>query len=1092
MKNYFYTFFIVCFLTNPLFAQQTNNTEFKTKTLQVYQNLDKTRVPHGILLDFGMEFTNLQAFNGILTDSSYTNSQRLSDIYKTLLMCRVRQVNTGFITPEEYSTRWYLQRTTGVIILSGQYFKYNRFADSAYPSKLNYVNNQFSDKFVNGVWQNPYEEKSLFAIAPPVQSYKGLQFKVKLPANLFLSNYPATVQNIQIDFSDGLGFRVAAFNQLLNVNYSLPNTYIWKYKITLTNGQTLLSHSIMVIEKGLKTIDISATSTLNAMSQSNQLVVGSNAIANPPPAEFDGYYKRTINATLPYLGYTASATIYIRYAPGGTTIRKPLIVAEGFDEGIILNPDQEAGSRNINNFIFSINNSQSNDLPIQTNTFDIIYVDWNNGVTFLQRNAYVLEEVIKWVNAQKALAGSTAQNVVLGQSMGGLIARYALKDMEDRGENHDTRLYVSHDAPHLGSNIPVSVQISARHLRNQYINTPIPFTVAEVIVPLIFDFAQGYSSIINLFGGNTSVSTFVTPLQAFSLADVPAARQMNYNWVNSNYGIDNVIHDAWQADLSSKGYPSGYPLLSPPKPIRNIAIANGSECGVLQTENNNIMSYVKNAGKDTFLSNYIGILDAVYGSLISNPVVTITALFPGKSYWQLDFQSKYMTTLNQSKSIYNGIIKYQKKVFWFIPVTISITDVNVPQPSNKLPYDIYGGGQITTDVSQWPLSGIVSNTFGFIPTASSLDIGKSITPINDVDYRKSYVGGQPPIAPKNSPFQNFVTGFIGNAPNLSNSEHITFNFRNGNWLASELDTDFATNQITNCGFICAGSEIVGTSLLCSTANFTAPTSPATTFAWSVTQGANLVTLTNANTATCTLTRNGDLSGSVTLALRLSNALCGATVITKSIYVGIPSFPATDQITGPSDVTFGQTVSYTYTGAASGYTWQIIAPSTDNGGQSCGWQILSGQGTSTITAKAGCVEASAVIQISQSNACGTATKYMFTMNTNPNTGGGGGGDPDPCDPNLSVYPNPTSNNSNLNLNLIRPIPDPCNDPNARILSNATVINQVKIYNFFGVLVYSNNCNIASLNLNNLNLTPGNHILNVFTSDGKILREVLVVQ
>jgi hypothetical protein len=46
---------------NTAFAQQTINNEFKTKTLQVFQNLDKNRVPHGILLDFGMEFTNLDA-----------------------------------------------------------------------------------------------------------------------------------------------------------------------------------------------------------------------------------------------------------------------------------------------------------------------------------------------------------------------------------------------------------------------------------------------------------------------------------------------------------------------------------------------------------------------------------------------------------------------------------------------------------------------------------------------------------------------------------------------------------------------------------------------------------------------------------------------------------------------------------------------------------------------------------------------------------------------------------------------------------------------------------------------------------------------
>jgi hypothetical protein len=95
MKNYFYKIFFACILTSTFYAQQVNNIEFKTKTLQVFQNLDKNRIPHGILLDFGMEFTNLQAFNGKLTDSTYTSSQTITDIYKTLLMCRVRQVSTG-------------------------------------------------------------------------------------------------------------------------------------------------------------------------------------------------------------------------------------------------------------------------------------------------------------------------------------------------------------------------------------------------------------------------------------------------------------------------------------------------------------------------------------------------------------------------------------------------------------------------------------------------------------------------------------------------------------------------------------------------------------------------------------------------------------------------------------------------------------------------------------------------------------------------------------------------------------------------------------------------------------------------------------
>ena len=100
-----------------------------------------------------------------------------------------------------------------------------------------------------------------------------------------------------------------------------------------------------------------------------------------------------------------------------------------------------------------------------------------------------------------------------------------------------------------------------------------------------------------------------------------------------------------------------------------------------------------------------------------------------------------------------------------------------------------------------PLSNIVSNSFGFIPTASALDIGKGTTTITDTDYRQSFIGALPPALPKNSPFQNFVTHFDQFNPNNNNSVHISFNRRNGNWLRGEL---LGTNNIetTNCSFIC--------------------------------------------------------------------------------------------------------------------------------------------------------------------------------------------------------------------------------------------------------------------------------------------------
>lgn len=879
MKNYFYRIFLACILTSTFYAQQVNNTEFKTKTLQVFQNLDKNRIPHGILLDFGMEFTNLQAFNGTLTDSTYTSSQTITDIYKTLLMCRVRQVSTGFITPQEYATRWYTQREIGVMTLSGLFFKYNKFNDTAYPSKLNYSNNKFSDKFVGSVWQNPYDEKQLFAMTPAIPNFKGLDLKVKLPANLFLSNYPANIQNIQIDFSDGLGFRLVPYDQLINVSYTVANTYTWQYKITLTNGQTLLSYSKIVIEEGLDELTSSA--------QSATARVNANA-----KTSITGYEKVKITATTPYNGTYGSATLYIHYAYGGNTIQKPLIVAEGFDTGVILHPENEGGDNTINTFLNKVNFSNSIALYGELNSYDIIYVDWNVGVDFIKKNAYVLEEVIKYVNTKKGLAGSTTPNVVIGQSMGGLVARYALRDIElNRNFNHDTKLYISHDAPHLGANTPLSVQHSARHLRNLYISTPIPLIAGEIIMPMIFNFAEGFSETINAFGGNTTVDAPITPLRAFSLADVPAARQMQYTWVSNTGTIDNTIHDAWQQELSLLNYPQGYIG----KPIRNIAISNGSECGITQIDNGNIMSYVKDAGRDTFLSNYIGIMDGVYGTSVNRPDIVTTALFPGKSYWEIDFQSKYMTTLNQSKNIYHGSIKYKKKIFWFIPITITVTNKDVNQPSGVLPYDIYGGGIHKTLNDQLPLTNIVSNGFGFIPTASALDIGKGTTVINDPEYRKSYVGALPPIAPTNSPFQNFISNFDANNPNNNNSKHISFNRINGDWLSAELianENPGSSPVLANCTFMCSEnsvSQITGNNGVCGTSVFSVP-SGGDYYNWYISEGANLVNLAGNGTNSVTLSQvDTTSSGYVTLSLYYGASACGYATITKRILVGSPDF-----------------------------------------------------------------------------------------------------------------------------------------------------------------------------------------------------------
>lgn len=55
--------------------------------------------------------------------------------------------------------------------------------------------------------------------------------------------------------------------------------------------------------------------------------------------------------------------------------------------------------------------------------YDIVYIDWQNGTNSIQHNSAVLKNVIAWVNANKQ---GNESNVLLGQSMGGVVGRYTL------------------------------------------------------------------------------------------------------------------------------------------------------------------------------------------------------------------------------------------------------------------------------------------------------------------------------------------------------------------------------------------------------------------------------------------------------------------------------------------------------------------------------------------------------------------------------------------------------------------------------------------------------------------------------------------
>lgn len=84
------------FSSGFLHAQKNVNSAYATQINTVFANLDKTKIPHKILIDYGMEFAALSAYNGVLTDTTYINANVLGDIYKTLFMSKAKKTTQSF------------------------------------------------------------------------------------------------------------------------------------------------------------------------------------------------------------------------------------------------------------------------------------------------------------------------------------------------------------------------------------------------------------------------------------------------------------------------------------------------------------------------------------------------------------------------------------------------------------------------------------------------------------------------------------------------------------------------------------------------------------------------------------------------------------------------------------------------------------------------------------------------------------------------------------------------------------------------------------------------------------------------------------
>ncbi|WP_299361998.1 hypothetical protein [Winogradskyella sp.] len=191
-----------------------------------------------------------------------------------------------------------------------------------------------------------------------------------------------------------------------------------------------------------------------------------------------------------------------------------------------------------------------------------------------------------------------------------------------------------------------------------------------------------------------------------------------------------------------------------------------------------------------------------------------------------------------------------------------------------------------------------------------MDVGSGNTNLDDTDYFRQYTSADPPTGDRAIPFVNFTTS--SNQNNNLNAEHISFNRRNGDWLAEELDAD-ADIDLFNCTPFCVGTEIIGEDILCTTGVYSV-TDLATTVNWTVIDPDNLVSFTTNGNEIILNQLNPDNFGIVTINVIYGNQRCGFATVTKDIEVGIlPHHISNAALIGETSVCDGQFYTYSISG-----------------------------------------------------------------------------------------------------------------------------------------------------------------------------------
>jgi alpha/beta superfamily hydrolase len=853
----------------PLSVAPVSDTLRKKLNL-VFSPLDKSQVPTKYLEQYGNPLIPLDLFNNTLTDSSRTNALAFRFLYATLSSSRIygtssmptlATVNTRITNIEKT-----YPKAIPIAVLRWDYATLRPDAVSA--NLLRVQNDQLYD--VAGRTQSPYLTKTVFAAAPS-RSYSNsgtVSFVFHQDVTL-TSGTPLTLSNIYIDLGTGLGYQGIGFGTPITASYTTKGSKRIKVKFRYSTGLEMQSHFDLEV--------------LNPACPGCRYDLPIDDVPVPPAAD----------------GSHSGGTIQIRRADTHTQLVKPLIIVEGYDPFFAapaLAPDYR-----IEDFIRQITLQPTSynfrDALDNIGDYDLIFINYTNGTDDIRRNAALFREVIAWVNQNKV---GTEQNVVMGLSMGGLVARYGLAEMVKAGLNPQTKLLITHDSPHRGANTPLGTQALTRQ------------------------------AIINVSDSYYSTADLSPSLdQANRLLDAPASRQLLILRATDGDGgvVANTFMDGeYRTMITFNG--------GPQPNYRMIATSLGSQCG-----NGSLAPYAE--------------LVRSAGEYYISPIPWIR-----RNSLKMDIIVNALPPLGQSKRISYLRVYVNYRIAVVISINFNLLNKSYMSPANTLPWDGLAGGTLNVKDQAgdeiptinkkilWflkkSLNTYLADDFCFVPTPSALDIAD----INATTVQATYVGGI--SSASLSRMGNFIAQerSTDNGPNPYNKRHITFTNRNSEWLFNQME---GTTTTLNCSTECnpfASTTIGGSATICNGSSYSINPIANATYTWSVSSNITI----NAGQGTANLTVKPNGSGSGTISLVVGKNGCSFPIQAINVQVGTvtasqlsmkvnsqeiqylcPNSSYIVDVSGPSGTTFDTWTFQGLSGSGTGSYANISTSSTFGGG-----------------------------------------------------------------------------------------------------------------------------------------------------------------